>query len=174
MKQKLTTKLVTEFLTESNAIEDVRGEQAFNDSLAAWAVALYAKEMSIGTIRAIHYELLSVLNPRIAGRFRNCNVRIGGKVKKFVSMELLRSRLQDLCDMFNHCDENSLYPDMADKFAEECHVEFEDIHPFEDGNGRVGRILWNWHRRKLGLPLKIVHADWLDGTEQRDYYKLFR
>jgi Fic family protein len=49
------------------------------------------------------------------------------------------------------------------------HIKFEEIHPFEDGNGRVGRILWNIQRLMLGLPLKIIHT----GKEQFDYYKIF-
>lgn len=27
----------------------------------------------------------------------------------------------------------------------EAHVEYENLHPFMDGNGRTGRMLWAWH-----------------------------
>ena len=49
------------------------------------------------------------------------------------------------------------------------HVIFEKIHPFRDGNGRVGRILYNIHRLLVGLPIHIIH----EGVEQMEYYKWF-
>jgi len=30
------------------------------------------------------------------------------------------------------------------------HVAFETLHPFTDGNGRLGRMLWYWHMEQLG------------------------
>lgn len=42
-----------------------------------------------------------------------------------------------------------------------AHVEFEALHPFEDGNGRVGRMLIAltlWHHRLLGQPHFYVSA----------------
>ena len=53
---------------------------------------------------------------------------------------------------------------------EQDHIWFEKIHPFEDGNGRTGRILMNIQRLNAGLPLLIIH----EGKEQMEYYKWFQ
>jgi len=47
--------------------------------------------------------------------------------------------------------------------AGEVYLLFEETHPFNDGNGRVGSILYNWHRGSLAHP--VAPPDyWVDGT----------
>jgi len=67
--------------------------------------------------------------------------------------------------MLNFC---TLQKDTAIDEIERIHVEFENIHPFEDGNGRVGRILMNLQRIFSGMSVLIIH----EGTEQQEYYKM--
>jgi hypothetical protein len=40
------------------------------------------------------------------------------------------------------------------------HIAFEMLHPYTDGNGRTGRILWAWHMQRLGrdpFALPFLH-----------------
>lgn len=46
-----------------------------------------------------------------------------------------------LKQFINFCKRNDIHPLLQAAFA---HAYFEIIHPFEDGNGRVGRILIQW------------------------------
>lgn len=39
--------------------------------------------------------------------------------------------------------------------AYQAHIEYEHLHPFTDGNGRSGRMLWAWQKRNF--PLGFLH-----------------
>mgnify|MGYP004600122285 FL=1 len=54
---------------------------------------------------------------------------------------------------YNHDEQNIFY-----KLAK-YHIEFEKIHPFEDGNGRTGRLLLNYELIKNNLPPVVISKD---------------
>jgi len=154
------------FLKESNAIEREYSEIALNDSIKAWEYAKNfipsGRKIDIPMILTVHQFLMSRLDSRIAGKIRECDVWVGNR--KCLAPEEIRLSLQDWC-LPETCPD-----DANEETIEADHVWFEKIHPFEDGNGRTGRILMNIQRLKLGLPILIIH----EGKEQQEYYKWFR
>ncbi len=59
--------------------------------------------------------------------------------------------------------------------AAAAHYQFEAIHPFEDGNGRTGRMLINLHMVHAELlDVPVVHISQYINTHKSRYYKLLR
>lgn len=157
-----------DFIWESNAIEGVYGDEAFEDAMKAWVYALGKKRLDLNTVLHIHELLMKRLNPRIAGKLRTCDVWIGGIRKEYLGEAILSGQLQDVIAFIDGSIVSPIH-DSQTKIAQQAHVDFEDVHPFEDGNGRTGRIVYNWHRMKLGLPIHVIHT----GAEQDEYYQWF-
>ena len=59
--------------------------------------------------------------------------------------------------------------------AAAAHYQFEAIHPFEDGNGRTGRMLINLHMVHANLlDIPVVHISQYINAHKSKYYKLLR
>jgi len=146
-----------EFLKESNAIEKEYSDLALEDAIEAWKNTRNIPNLDLGYILITHLHLMKRLNPRIAGQFRNYNVRIGNC--EGLDHKKIVDALISWCKL----------PFKTEEHIKILHAEFEKIHPFEDGNGRTGRILMNWQRLKIGLPVLVIRE-----KEKFDYYKWFR
>jgi Fic family protein len=116
--------------------------------------------------------LMFDLNERVAGVLRSVskvNVRVGARicpehteVNKLLKQWFKKYGTVDFC--------KDLSKKKKEEAIKQAHIEFEGIHPYEDGNGRIGRMLLNWHRLQSGLAPLIIHT----GAEQQEYYKWFR
>ena len=167
-KEKDFDAQVDEFLNNSNWIEEEYSSLALEDAKHAWdwAYSNRNERIDVQYILKIHSLLMKNINPEIAGVIRNCDVYIGGNKKIFVSESLIKTDLfQLVCKKMDKKERSK-----KEEFAQKTHVAFENCHPFVDGNGRSGRILYNIHRIKLGLPLHIIHQ----GDEQKAYYGWFK
>ncbi len=71
------------------------------------------------------------------GKFRDCQVAVGQYPRKFVPPppDRIESCMDQLEEYIASDETNALIKSYA------VHYQFEAIHPFQDGNGRVGRVL---------------------------------
>lgn len=126
------------------------------------------EEISVPIILAYHKVLLSGVNENFAGRFRYGRewVRVGAHIG--ANPELVNQLMYSLVDSY-HKDERYFLEKIA-----YFHAEFENIHPFADGNGRIGRVLVNQQLLSYGLPPIIIrnkdkHEKYYGALEKYEY-----
>jgi len=173
--------LVELFLQQSNWIEREYSTRAFFDAVKAWDYAFGHKKepMSLKHILKIHKILMKNVNPRVAGVLRKCDVYIGGMKKEYTSLFKLKSQVLEFIKDYECIisRKNKMDVEELELAIRKNHVLFENVHPFADGNGRTGRILYNLLREKCGLPIHVIHG-WADKEdvhhpEQAKYYQWF-
>jgi Fic family protein len=116
------------------------------------------------TMLLLHLMLMGNINTKIAGRFRQKDefVRIGTYIA--AHPKYVNGMIEKAIDTCN----NDLQMNNFEKIAW-FHLEFERIHPFIDGNGRIGRVLLNMQLVKAGFPPIIIR-----NKEKKYYYDAFR
>lgn len=128
--------------------------------------------MTVESLLEVHRRLLAGTRlEEHGGRIRDMQNWIGGSDYNPCSAEFVppppEMVVSLLDDLFTFCNDDSL-PALAQ--AAIAHAQFETIHPFVDGNGRTGRVLFHliMRRRGLGLrilpPISLILATW-----SRDY-----
>lgn len=100
------------------------------------------------TVLDLHEEVFRSIKAD-AGRWRQVNVRIAG-------MKHAPPRMEKVVPMMSEWEEEYRRRDMVGEdpsaLGAWMHFEFESVHPFSDGNGRIGRLLLNLHFLKHGWP----------------------
>jgi Fic family protein len=107
---------------------------------------------NLKSIKHIHSLLFDRIAPEIAGKFKKNEVIIGNETT--TPAKDVRKELSQLLKWFKD-NKKHIYPP---KLALEFHHKFEAIHPFEDGNGRVGRILFNAYLIQMGYMPTIFFS----------------
>jgi Fic family protein len=108
-------------------------------------------------VKKLHYTML-IDQQAVGGEYRNYNLMIHGH--RPTSYEKVPYKMLQLCDARPSEDR---HPIESIAFF---HLRLEKIHPFGDGNGRVGRVIINVMLEQLGYPAIIVTLD-----DKQDYYR---
>lgn len=119
-----------------DVIETLQHERAFRGLLER-----RNRNITLETILKLHEEVFRLILPD-AGQWRRLNVRIKGADFMPPRMEKVLNEMEKWVKNYNQRDlvgENIFF------LGSWMHFEFERIHPFSDGNGRIGRLLLNLH-----------------------------
>ena len=90
-------------------------------------------------------------------------ITLTGETHYYATPEEVPILMRELVDWYNEARKNpNIHPSVLAAFV---HHRFVNIHPFDDGNGRLARILMNLILMKNGYPPAIIKL-----KERTDYY----
>ena len=143
-------------------IEEVKGAIEAYDYLEKYN---YKNEKDL--LLSHKFLMQNILNN--AGNYRHSNVGVGGKdgvTHVAPPPNMVPQLMGDLFNWLKHTDDHLLVASCV------FHYEFEFIHPFNDGNGRVGRlwqsVILNQYKNIFGaIPIESVVRE-----NQESYYRV--
>ena len=164
----LTEEQITAILAGERVIAPSREIEEVRCAHAAYEAMTSFDPYSVDDLLKAHALMTQGLVER-PGKFRNQSVGVMGREGRLVHMAPPAANVPFLIkDLFSWLDESD-----DPMLIKSCvfHYEFEFIHPFLDGNGRMGRLwqtilLGSWREEFYGTPVEnIVWA------HQEEYYQ---
>ena len=122
------------------------------------------QELTLEVILSLHKMLISNIRDDVAGRFRKDDeyVRVGNHIAP--NPKEVLDRLKKMLADYNATN----YENIIKRIAK-LHLTFEYVHPFVDGNGRIGRVINNYLLIREGfVPKNIKFID------RKKYYEAFK
>ena len=121
-------------------------------------------ELSLPLMLFLHKMLIANIHDDIAGRFRNKDewVRVGAHIG--ADPKDIERLLNGMLAAYHGGKDGHIVSRIA-----RLHLTFEDVHPFNDGNGRIGRVLNNYELIREGyVPINIAFVN------RARYYDAFK
>lgn len=121
-------------------------------------------ELSLPLMLLLHKMLIANIRDNIAGRFRKEGewVRVGAHIG--ADPKDIEQLLTAMLAAYHGGKDGHMVARLA-----RLHLTFEGIHPFNDGNGRIGRVLNNYELIREGyVPINIAFAN------RARYYDAFK
>ena len=150
--------IIHDKISPNKPLRDVKETEAHN---TVFLQMLREKEkISTELFLRWHKEIFSGAKSDIAGKYREYLVRIGSYLAP--DWQGVEKLMINLIDFINKNSDKINPVELSAK----AHYKFEKVHPFGDGNGRIGRLLLNhilWH---AGYPMLIIEY-----KKRKSYYK---
>ena len=144
--------------------DDIEELLNYQRAMALATEALQQRPLSLNLIRDVHRVLLQGVRGRFRspGEFRTKQVVIGPPGSTMETARYVPPEAQHIPALLDNW-EHYLHMEEHDVLAQAAimHGQFELIHPFSDGNGRVGRILiplFLYEKGVLAYPALYVSA----------------
>ncbi|MFA5926230.1 MAG: Fic family protein [Parcubacteria group bacterium] len=164
----LTFKETEKILLEMEMSRDVSVREVYEAKNLARVMDYIKKkseesEINRELILLLHQMLIGGIDDNISGRFRNTGeyVRVGTHIAP--PPEKVSSMIAVIINQYVS-DKEKYFLDKISLF----HLDFETVHPFCDGNGRIGRALMCYQLVQLGYPPIIIRD-----KEKGNYYNAF-
>lgn len=140
---------------------DVKGHKDAVDLVFLWSDK--APESKITELDVLNLHKTAMWGREWGGSYRKVQVYIRGSAHLPPPPSQVKQMMKDFIERVN--DKPRGIPAIA-RIAI-LHSDFEGIHPFVDGNGRVGRLLVNWMLLREGFPPIIIEV-----RERKRYFGL--
>jgi len=166
---KETAEILNEGITPKN--RELREIYDLRNTKDTFFWILEQKKLNKELIGETHDRLLKDVDLRLG--FRNHDIRVLHARFKAAPFFMIDEEIDYLLKWLDENKETNLFA-LATMF----HHRFEKIHPFSDGNGRTGRILFNWLLIKNNYPPLIItkknrdeYLTALEASDKRTDYK---
>jgi Fic family protein len=152
-----TREIIHDKISPNKPIRDVRETEAHSNVFLKMLDK--REEITKDLLLRWHLEIFGITKPDIAGRYRDYLVRVGPHLAP--DWQEVEKMMRELIEFINK--DKKINPV---ELSARAHYKFEKIHPFGDGNGRIGRLIMNqilWHS---GYPMIIIEK-----KKRKSYYK---
>ena len=146
-------------------ISSLRSDERVYQVLGLYRAHLIAEEWISTNTRPREYEIrglhrLITGHAHFAGQYKTVSNKIAGSTHKTTEPWDVPHAMSELCDWWTDTfDEPALE-------ATVVHAWLTHIHPFEDGNGRMARLLANLALTQSGYPPFLIRSD----ADRGQYY----
>jgi len=155
-----TREILKDKIAPNKPLSDIKETESHNKIFLQ--ILKKKKRITNSLLLKWHKEIFSETKSDIAGIYRDYLVRVRNYIAP--DWQDVKNLMNKLIDFINKENKKLNLVELSAR----AHYKFESIHPFGDGNGRIGRLLMNhilWH---AGYPMLIIEY-----KKRKSYYKAF-